>query len=98
VGAAFLAKRHATLDERAEVCPTLHDCTVEQKEQIDTLTTRARSADTSATVALIVGGALVAGGVTTLVIAARAKPQRNAAWLAPVVTPQGAAITGGLRW
>jgi hypothetical protein len=97
VGVAFLAKRSSRLDQRADVCPSLHDCSDEQSDRIGALTTQARTADTIATVGFVAGGVLVAGGVTALIVAAT-KPRRSSAWLAPVVTHQSLAVTGGLKW
>ena len=47
---------------------------------------------------LAVGGAAVATGVVLLILDRRKQSKERRVWLAPVITPGGALVSGGLRF
>jgi len=53
---------------------------------------------TGAIISLAVGGAAAAAGAVLLILDSRGKRAERAAWLAPTVTPRGAALAGGIRF
>lgn len=98
-GAVFFAQRHDKLAERADVCPTLMDCTRDQGDRIHSLTDQARKADTLATVGFVAGGAFLAGGIAAVLLAPKHRSaSTNSAWLVPVLAPNAGGAAGGITW
>jgi hypothetical protein len=95
LGAVFEAQRSSKLDDRAKVCASGTNCAPGSQARINALTDDARSASTLGVASFVVGGLLVAGGLTLVFTAPSGRPSGSATLL-PVVLPefQGLTVSG----
>lgn len=97
VGTVFAFQRKSKLDDRAQICPALENCTQGEVDQNNSLTDEARTASTIATIGFVAGGVLAATGLVLVVTAPSSRSKESVA-LAPIVGPgfQGVSLAGSM--